>query len=317
MSQNPEIIESVMTSNYLLGIDLGGTKVSAAAFDMEGKRLGKIASLPTMANRKPAITLMNLKRVSKQAAVEACVEGQPVAVGLASTGPLDLAEQRILDEDSLPGLMGFRIGAFIQDELKAPLFLENDAACFALGEALQGAGLSSPVVVGVTLGTGFGCGIVIGERIYSGSTNNAGEVAYCQVDGGNFDTACSGIGVVRKYGEQEGIPADHNLDSRKIGDLAEKGDATALQAWNEYGNCVGTAIATICCVLDPSVVVMGGSISKRLKLFHASLLEATKKILPPPVFEALRIESSILGDAAGITGAVELARQGLQSGYTA
>ena len=142
-----------MSNSYILGIDLGGTKIAAAAFDLAGKRLGKIARLPTMAAMQPAVTLMNLKRAAKQAAAEAGLDGPPAAVGMGSTGPLDLRNQVLLDKDSLPRLVGFPIGKFVAEELGAPLYLENDAACFALGEARQGAGRGASVVVGITLGT--------------------------------------------------------------------------------------------------------------------------------------------------------------------
>ena len=145
-----------MGDDFLIGIDLGGTKIAAAAFDMNGCRLGKIARLPTMASMKPVVTLMNLKRVVKQAQVEAGVTGAPRAIGMGSSGPLDIRNRVLQDRDSLPSLVGFGIGKYCQHEFGAPLYLENDASCFALGEALQGAGRAKEIVLGVTLGTGFG-----------------------------------------------------------------------------------------------------------------------------------------------------------------
>ena len=126
-----------MRANFVIGIDLGGTKVAAAAFALDGARLGKVAKLPTMARMRRAVTLMNIRRVVKQAKIEAGVEGAPNVVGMGSSGPLDLKNQIICDEDSLPNLAGFDMGAFCQREIGAPLALENDAACFTLGEAVR------------------------------------------------------------------------------------------------------------------------------------------------------------------------------------
>lgn len=300
-----------MSNGFLVGIDLGGTKVAAAAFDLNGRQLGKIARLPTLARMQPAVTLTNMKRVVKQAKLEAGVEGDPVAVGMGSSGPLDQANCVLHDKDSLPNLVGFKIGKFSRQEFGAPLYLENDAACFALGEAIRGAGAGHEIVLGITLGTGFGCGISIGGKIFTGATNNAGEVAYCRVGDSDFDHACSGHGVVRQYQGQALERRGANLTAREIGDLAEGGDEAAIQAWLDYGHLVGSAIATLCCVIDPSVIVLGGSVSRRLALFERSLLQSAREMLPGTSRDAFRVVPSGLGDAAGLIGAAEHARQNL------
>lgn len=300
-----------MADGFLIGIDLGGTKIAAAAFDLEGNRIGKIARLPTMARMQPAVTLTNMKRVVKQAKTEAGVAGDPVAVGMGSSGPLDQANGILHDRDSLPNLVGFNMAKFSKHEFGAPLYLENDAACFALGEAIHGAGKDREIVLGVTLGTGFGIGISIGRKIYSGATNNAGEVAYCRVGESDFDHACSGHGVVRQYRRHGPSNRDRNVSAKEIGDLAENGDREAISAWLAYGRLVGTAIATVCCVIDPSVVVLGGSVSRRLALFEEPLVQSARAMLPGTSRSAFGVVPSDLGDAAGLTGAAEHARQHL------
>ncbi len=301
-----------MSSNFLIGIDLGGTKIAAGVFDTDGNRLGKVARLPTMARMQPAVSLTNMKRVVKQAKAEAGVEGTPQVVGMGSSGPLDQKNCVLHDRDSLPNLVGFKIGEFVMRELGAPLHLENDAACFALGEAIHGAGRGNEIVLGITLGTGFGCGLSICNRIYSGATNNAGEVAYCRVGDSDFDHACSGHGVVRQYRRHLAARPSETLTAKEIGDLAEQGDPAAVRAWRAYGRNVGTAIGILCCVLDPSVVVLGGSVSHRLAMFKEPLVTSARTIMPSTSREAFRVVPSELGDAAGLTGAAEHARQQLQ-----
>ena len=301
-----------MADHFLIGIDLGGTKIAAAAFDMDGKRLGKIARLPTLARMQPAVSLTNLKRVVKQAMTEAGVTAPPHAVGMGSSGPLDQKNGVLHDRDSLPNLVGFKIGDFVKREFGAPLHLENDAACFALGEAIGGAGRGQEIVLGITLGTGFGCGLSICQRIYTGATNNAGEVAYCRVGESDFDHACSGHGVVRQYHRYLVDKPPDTITAKEIGDLAQGGDPTAKRAWRAYGRDVGSAIGVLCCVLDPSVVVIGGSVSKRLPFFEDSLVASARAVLPSTTREAFRVAHSELGEAAGLTGAAEHARQQLQ-----
>lgn len=300
-----------MSGEFIIGIDLGGTKIAAAAFDTEGNRLGKLASLPTMAQLRPAATLMNLRRVVKQAKVEARVSGAPAAIGMGSSGPLDTKQRILQDRDSLPNLVGFRIGDFCSREFGAHLHLENDAACFALGEAVRGAGRGAAVVLGVTLGTGFGCGIIIDGSLYSGATGNAGEVAYCRVGDSDFDHACAGQGVVAQYRLLAGSKAASDLTAREVGAMAEGGDRLAAKAWRAFGRSVGAAVGTLCAAVDPSVVVLGGSVGSRLPLFERELAESARDLLLGAAKECFSVIPARLGSAAGVTGAAELALQRL------
>lgn len=295
-------------SDYVLAFDVGGTKLAAAVFDVDHQRLSKVHSLPALAKQRPAVTLMNLKRVGEQARKEAGVAGPPCAVGMGSPGPLDTRNGVLLGVDNLPNLAGFNMAGFVEQEFGAPLHLENDANCFALGEAMQGAGQGKSIVVGVTLGTGFGCGIVIDGKILTGVTDNAGEVAYCPVGGGTFDQMLSGGGVQRYYTRITGKQAP---EPKKIGEMAEQGDPDALQTWRYYGEGVGTALGTIAAILDPSILVLGGSVARRLPLFRESLEKKLRSILSPPAAKNVELAAAKLDHLAGVAGAAEYALQHL------
>ena len=293
-------------NGFLLGIDLGGTKIAAGIFDGEHRLMGEIASVPTEGDRPAEVTLANLKRVAADAVSRASLDGvQFDAVGIGSTGPVDGAAGRILEATSLPHLNFFDLGAWVEQEFGAPLYMENDANCFALGEALQGAGAGHFTVVAVTLGTGFGCGIVIDGAMYSGATGNAGEVANCPVAGDTYDNMLSGAGVRRFYERELGRPSP--LSAREIGDLGERGDETAVRTWRDYGEAVGAALGTIAAVLDPSICVIGGSVSARLPLFEAPLMDRLRSILAPSAAARIQVARAQLGPAAGVIGAAEYA----------
>jgi glucokinase len=296
---------------YVLAFDVGGTKLAAAVFGSDHRRLCKVQSLPAMAKQKPSVTLLNLKRVGEQSRKQAGVDGQPLAVGMGSPGPLDTRNGRLLAVDNLPNLAGFDMKGFIEHEFGAPLYLENDANCFALGEAMQGAGRGKAIVVGVTLGTGFGCGIVIDGKILTGTTDNAGEVAYCPVAGGTFDQMLSGGGVQRFYTRITGKEAPA---PKEIGEMAEQGDADALETWRFYGEAVGTALGTISAILDPSIVVLGGSVARRLPLFREPLEKKLRSILAPPAAQRIEVVPAELDSLAGVAGAAEHALQHLPHG---
>ncbi|HYM12316.1 MAG TPA: ROK family protein [Bryobacterales bacterium] len=292
--------------SLVLGVDLGGTKIAAGVFDAQHRLLGEIARVPTAADRPAAITLGNLKAAAEQACRSAGAGGARLrAIGIGSTGPVDASTGRVLEAPALPGLQFFDLGAWVQEQFGAPLFLENDANCFALAEALQGAGAGHRVVVAVTLGTGFGCGIVIDGAMYAGTTGNAGEVGCCPIAGDTFDNMLSGAGLCRWYERVCGRPS--SLSAREIGDLAERGDADALQAWREYGEAVGAALGTIAAVLDPSICVIGGSVAARLALFETPLGDRLRAILAPAAARALEVAAAKLGPAAGAIGAAEYA----------
>ena len=296
---------------YVAGVDLGGTKIAAGVFDHEGRLAGEIATAPTAAGETEAITLANLR-----GAIEAACRSaggsldQLRAVGVGSTGPVEASTGRILQVPNLASLNFFDLGAWVRAEFAAPLFLENDANCFALGEALRGGGRGHPVVVAVTLGTGFGCGIVIDGAMYSGVTGNAGEVADCPIAGGTFDSMLSGGGMRKFYERRWGPTA---LSARELGDAAEAGDERARAAWQDYGGAVGEALGMIAAVIDPSVCVVGGSVAERLPLFEGALLQKMRACLAPAAAERLRVAPAELGSAAGVIGAAEYAFYRLRS----
>jgi glucokinase len=295
-----------MEKPFLAGVDIGGTKMAAGIFDKQGKLLGEIATVPTEADKSRAVTLGNLRWVME----EACrLAGAPIgglrAVGVGSAGPVESATGRLLQVPNLKNLNFFDLASWIRAEFGAALYLENDANCLALGEALRGAGRGHAVVVAVTLGTGFGCGIVIDGVMYSGVTGNAGEVADCPVEGGTFDTVLSGAGVKQFYERRCGGPTA--LSARELGGLAEGGDERAREAWQDYGCAVGQALGIIGAIIDPSVFVVGGSIAARLPLFQAALMARMKQILAPAAAARIQIAPAKLGPAAGVIGAAEYA----------
>ncbi len=297
--------DKFMPGDFLLGVDLGGTKIAAGVFDMERKLLGQIAGAPTQADQPATVTLENLRQAVAQASRDAGLDGRaPRAVGIGSTGPVESATGRVLEATSLPNLNFFDLGQWVRETVGAPMFIENDANCLALGEALQGAGVGRPAVVAVTLGTGFGCGMVLNGVMFSGVTGNAGEVGNCPVSGGTYDTMLSGAGVCRFYDRVRG---PSSLSARQIGDLAESGDAEALTAWRSFGDAVGAAVGTIAAVVDPSICVIGGSVAARLKLFEEPLRARLGAILAPAAAARLEIAPARLGAAAGVIGAAEYA----------
>ena len=296
------------SSPYVLAFELGAARIRAAVFDLHQRRIGELQSIPTMAKQLMVVTLMNLKRAGEQARREAGVEEPPLAVGMGSVGGADQRTGCLLGLESLPSLRGFCISRFIESEFGAPLYLENDANCFTLAEALIGAGRGHPIVLGVTLGAGFGCGTVIHGRIHSGASGTAGELVYGASGEGPLDQLLCTSGVGRFYTRITGKAAP---TPKQLGDMAEAGDSGAVETWREYGRAVGHALGVIVAVVDPSICVIGGPVGRHFGWFQQSLDSALREHLTPPAAGHLKIAASQLDHQAGVAGAAKYAFQRL------
>lgn len=298
-----------MSNSYVLGIDLGGTKIAAAVFDEQHRRITDIYALPTMANQPAKLTVLNLKRAISQAMKAVERDAPLVALGLGSPGRLNQSTGSVV-ADNLPHLKNLPLVQLLSEEFKVPIFWENDANCFTLAEALVGAGAGHTIVLGVTLGTGFGCGLTLNGQLYHGATGAAGELSHCCIAGGRFDEMLSGNGVRRFYeyaiaGRHTPKVADSTPSAKEIGEMAENGNRVALEAWTLFGQALGEAIGIISSVIDPAICVIGGSVATQFDLFRPTLELAFNESVLPGVSGGPHIEPSHLKNAAGVVGAAE------------
>jgi glucokinase len=209
--------------------------------------------------------------------------------GVVRPGPLT-------QSDNLPRLNGVDLGLLVNEVAGVPVQLENDARCFTLAEARYGAGRGASDVCGLTLGTGVGCGIMIGGRLHRGFSAQAGEVWRIPLRGRPLEYALSGAGVVRSYQAAGGAPG---VDAAEIASRARAGDDAARTAWRLLGRDVAFACAAIVSVVDPAVIVIGGSLAIAHDLFEEGVTSRLSK-------EQVRIAYSELGHAAGVIGAAAL-----------
>ncbi len=286
----------------VLGIDLGATKIACGLVREDGSLQSEIVVEATGAVSAEQ-TAQNVLRAIEQALEQGGVGVEALAgIGLGSAGPID-ANGTFGDVDTLPHLHGFALGEVIRRCYPTRLAVDNDANCFALAEATFGAGRGEAVVVGITLGTGLGCGIVLDGRIFAGTTGNGGEVGRCLLEGLMFDEALSGAGVARIFGEISG----QQRRAEQIQALAEREkDPAALQAWGAYGAKLGAALGIIAALLDPGVIVLGGSVAAAFPWFSAQADARMRAQLSTPAAQRARLCPSALGRRAGCLGAAAL-----------
>ena len=213
--------------------------------------------------------------------------------GVVGDGPLTQC-------DNLPRLNGVDVAALVATVAACPVTLENDARCFTLAEARFGAGRGAKNVVGITLGTGVGCGVMIGGRLHRGAGQQAGEVWRIPLRGKHLEHFVSGEGVVRAY---EAAGGQTGLDAKCVAEAARKGDAAALAAWRAYGDDLTFLCEAITALLNPEIIVIGGSIAGARDLYD-SVFE------PRLEQHGTRVVHAELGPAAGVIGAAALNMNG-------
>ena len=226
----------------------------------------------------------------------AIIGDHPIAaIGMGFTGLVE--ENSISAADFIPLLNQVNVVEIAQKNLGYPAKIENDARCFVLAEARFGAGRGACHVVGITLGTGVGGGVIIDGKLHRGANGNAGEVWSVPHRGKWMEYFVSGSGLVQTFQELGGT--GNEIDAAKIAELARNGDAIALAAFQSYGADVGSLCETIRALLDPDVIVIGGSIANARDIFGDDLIKKTSA-------RGTKIVWAELGTAAGVIGAASL-----------
>jgi fructokinase len=293
-----------------IGIDLGGSKIEGILLDEGGRECGRLR-IPTPRNDYPAT-------IAAVAAVVAELDGRGGAhatVGVGIPGAISPASG-VVKNANATWLIGRALDRDLAAAIGREVRIANDANCFAVSEALDGAGAGAPVVFGVILGTGVGGGIAIGGRALTGANAIAGEwghnplpwargdeqpgaPCYCG-QRGCIETYLSGSGITRAFLARTG----HEADAAAVARLARAGDVAANEVIAAYADRLARALASVINVLDPDVIVLGGGLSN-----IASLYDQVPRVLPRWVFSdrvATRLSRNRHGDASGVRGAAWL-----------
>ncbi|MEI6559295.1 MAG: ROK family protein [Rhodospirillaceae bacterium] len=296
-----------------IGIDMGGTKVSALVLDRDGRERGRLRR-PTP--RGYAETLAALAELVTELEAGVGRPGLPVGLGLPGVVEPRAGTVRAVN---LPWLAGRPFGADLAEALGRPVPMANDANCFVLSEAVDGAGAGSAVVFGAVLGTGVGGAIAVDGRALAGAHGIAGEWGHTPLpwhqvgDGpalpcpcgraGCIETILSGAGLVRLCNEH----GKKMASAEEIGKAAKEGDESALQALGIYFSALARSLACVINFLDPDTIVLGGGLSDLPDVLEkVTLLWRGLALVPDP---RTRLVRAVHGADSGVRGAAWLARQ--------
>jgi glucokinase len=307
---------------HWIALDIGGTTLRAACYPPDSltpTSLQKTSTQPAGPETLPR--LVELVRSVWPA-------GQVVAgIGVAAPGPVDPGAGVVLRAPSLPGWENLQLRQILSEALQTPVYVGNDANVAALGEWVYGAGQGHQDLIYLTISTGIGGGVIVNGQLLLGASGLAGEMGHVTVlpDGpicscgrrGHLEALASGPSIASWVKEQlqsgvtSNLPKGIPLSARQIAAAAVSGDRLAQAAFERAGTYLGEALANFINILNPSAVILGGGVSRSGEL----LLAPIRKVLQRQVYShhflnKLKLTSSVLGDEAGLLGALALA-QGL------
>ena len=289
---------------FVLGIDLGGTKLHVALADLHGVTVAESIE-PTTSDGGSAV-VAQIGRMTDALLERAGVSAQRLRGGvMGSPGIVDPASGGIVIAPNIAGLDSLDVRAALRERLGIDIAIENDVNLAAIGEHWRGNSRKARTFAFIALGTGIGMGIFADGHLIRGARGAAGEVAYLPLGGdpydargqrlGTLETAIGSAGIIERYTGLGGAPGS---TVREVFDRLETDEAARITI-DEVGRVITTAILAVHSILDPEIIILGGSIGARpeLKLrIEANLGRCTR--------EPVRIELSALGNRATLIGAI-------------
>lgn len=293
-----------------LGIDLGGTKIEGAALGGDGAILARRRVATPRGDYAATIAAI----VDLVAALESDCSARGT-VGIGIPGALSARTGRVKNANST-WLIGEALDQDLARRLGRPVRVDNDANCFALSEAIDGAGRDADTVFGVILGTGCGSGIVVGRRLLIGRHRIAGEWGHNPLPAPGIEDLplppcyCGRAGCVETFVSGPGLSRDHHARTGRDRDVAaivaeaQAGDADARASLDRHAARLARALAGVVNILDPDLIVLGGGLS-RLDHLYAVLPD----LMAPHVFSDavdIDVRPPVHGDSGGVRGAAWL-----------
>jgi glucokinase len=316
--------------SYIIGVDLGGTKISAGALSEDGTEAHGIRSIATQSDIGAEGVVDRIISIIEGVMQDTIKETGAskkdfLGIGMGAPGPLDREKGIVVVAPNL-GWRNFPLRERVTSRLKLPVSIDNDANCATVGEWWLGAARGGVNVVGITIGTGIGGGLILDGKLYHGSSDVAGEIGHTTIDVNGRYCKCGNYGCLEAYASGPAIatrarealiredtasmlPAmvDGQLDkitAEIVYDAAKKGDGLANEIVRDTARYLGAGIATLLNVVNPDVVVIAGGVTRAGEALFAPLRTEVRRRAFSPAVEACRIVPAELPGTAGVVGAV-------------
>jgi len=314
---------------YIIGVDLGGTNIVVGAMSEDGSREFGMRSESTHAERGPEAVVDRIIAMIEMAIAQATEATNAsrkdfLGVGIGAPGPLDRERGLVIVAPNL-GWHDLPLRDIIGERVRLPATLDNDANCATVGEWWQGAAKGGRNVVGMTIGTGIGGGLILEGKLFHGASDVAGEIGHTTIDAAGRYCRCGNYGCLEAYASgpaialraREALERDEvsvlrkmvngaldQLTAQIVYEAANLGDALALEIVRDTARFLGTGVANLLNIFNPDVVVIAGGVTKAGERLFDPLRAEVKRRAFRPAVDACRIVPGALPGTAGVVGAV-------------
>jgi glucokinase len=314
---------------YIIGVDLGGTNIVCGAMPEDGSRQIATRTEPTRSTQGAEAVVDRIARMIHTVVAETIAEtgarrSDFLGVGLGSPGPLDREKGVVLMTPNL-GWQNFPLRAEVVERVGMPATLDNDANCATLGEWWLGAARGANNVIGITIGTGIGGGIIIDGRLFHGASDVAGELGHTTIDSTGRRCKCGNYGCLEAYASGPAIAdrarealagAEASILTEMVGgqldlitaavvyEAAQRNDDLAREVVRETARFLGAGIANMLNMLNPNIVVVMGGVTQAGDALMDPLRAEVRRRAFRPAVDACEIVLGTLPGTAGVVGAV-------------
>jgi glucokinase len=310
--------------DFVFASDLGGTHLRTAAVDRDGKIYFRQTQTTPHTDRPDEIVRALIARARECEREAAKLGGRITSGAIAVAGTVNVAKGEVVKAPNLPSLDRFQLCASLENEVKWPVILENDANAAAIGEMWRGAGQGYDTIICVTSGTGVGGGIILEGKLWRGADGSAGEIGHISIDPfAGVPCACGSQGCLEVYASATAIVRmtretkthypnsvlrdTEDLTSVQVYGAGKKGDELALEVFRRMGVYLGIGLAGLINLLNPQMIVIGGGVANGWELFEKHMhQQVIERAFPIPA-GAVKIVRGECGDNAGLLGAAWLA----------
>lgn len=310
------------------GIDVGGTKCAVSIGEVDDQNIRILVKEKIATPREPQEAVLELVRILKKLVRDTGVTLH--AVGISCGSPLDSVNGIIKEPPNLPGWIDVDIVTPFKEAFHVPAAVQNDANACALAEWMWGAGQGYDNMIFLTFGTGLGAGLILGGKLYAGTSDMAGEVGHIRLEengpigynkAGSFEGFCSGGGIAnlgksmmesyRKAGRSsimfELEKENRGITAEDIGKAARMGDELALSIFRVVGTKLGKGLAVLIDILNPEVIVIGSIFVRQEQLLREPMEKKIREEALPMNASDCRVVSAKLGENLGDYAAFSVA----------
>jgi glucokinase len=272
----------------LMGIDLGGTNVRVGL--VQGQTIRHLVAQPIQSRGSEQQILADI-----YALIDSCITREVTAIGFGVPSVVDVEQGVVYDTVNIPSWKRVELKAQVEARYNIPVYVNNDANCFALGERYYGQGRDCRDMVGLIVGTGLGAGLILNNHLYSGRHCGAGEFGMMSYLDQYLEYYCCG----------QFFKNVHQTSGDAVYAAAMQGDKDARAMFAEFGRHFGNAIKNIMYATDPQKIILGGSVSNAFELFADSMWEAMQDFVYKQALASIIITPSTL-EHIGVLGAAAL-----------